>query len=337
MKTFICSITFVAILMSATAQEQQPDTVVIEVGDASRVIFQIGNAKDLQTLKQYDLQAVVNELTTKLERRDTTPVEKTSQDFVKTDAVDTHTNESHWRENEGSDEDWGSERRERGERNRRRYYSKGTFQTFNLDLGTNNYLSDGKFPDENNDPYTVRPWGSWYVALTSTQRTRLSRILFLEWSGGVSWYNFKFQNERTIIVKDDNGLTFPENPRDLDYDKSKLTVGYINVAFVPVLDFGGSSRKGMIFDGRHNDAFRIGIGPYAGYRFTSYTKQVYKEDGDKEKERNRDNFYLNNVRYGLRLQFGIEDVDFFFNYDLNDLFVEGRGPQLNAFSFGITF
>jgi hypothetical protein len=31
----------------------------------------------------------------------------------------------------------------------------------------------------------------------------------------------------------------------------------------------------------------------------------------------------------------VRSLDVFFNYDLNDLFNEGRGPELNAFSFGI--
>jgi hypothetical protein len=64
---------------------------------------------------------------------------------------------------------------------------------------------------------------------------------------------------------------------------------------------------------------------------------VYKEDGDKEKEKNRDNYYLNNVRYGLRLQLGFKDTDLFFNYDMNELFMAGKGPKLSAFSFGVSF
>jgi hypothetical protein len=329
MKILIVSIVFHTLFfLSAVGQEvPQPDTVVIAVGDASRVIFDIRNPKDLQTLKQYDLQAVVNELTSKLEKRDTRPVEKTSQDFLKDEQVYTLADDEaeHW------DQDGRHNKR------RYRYYSKRTYQSFNVDLGTNNYLTEGKFPDNDNYPFTVRPWGSWYVGLAITQRTRITRILFLEWSGGVSWYNFKFQNERVIIQKDDEGITFPEDPRDLDYKKSKLTVSYVNFFLVPVLDFGEGSSKGMIFDGRNNDSFRVGFGPYVGYRIDSYTKQVYKENGDKEKDHNHDNFYLNNLRYGLRLQLGIEDIDVFVNYDLNDMFVAGRGPQLNAFSFGITF
>ncbi|HMR58489.1 MAG TPA: hypothetical protein PKC10_14290, partial [Cyclobacteriaceae bacterium] len=78
-------------------------------------------------------------------------------------------------------------------------------------------------------------------------------------------------------------------------------------------------------------------GPYVGYRIASYSKQMFEENGAERKPRNHDNFYLNNLRYGLRAQIGFNDIDFFFNYDMNELFVENKGPQLNAFSFGVTF
>ena len=54
-----------------------------------------------------------------------------------------------------------------------------TWQSFNFDLGTNNYLEDGKFPDSNNQPYSVRPWGSWYVAAGShTTHSPWVKILY---------------------------------------------------------------------------------------------------------------------------------------------------------------
>ena len=59
--------------------------------------------------------------------------------------------------------------------------------------------------------------------------------------------------------------------------------------------------------------------------------------GDKEKEKDHDNFYLNNLRYGIRFQIGVRSTDLFVNYDMNELFATDRGPKLNAISFGIIF
>ena len=150
-------------------------------------------------------------------------------------------------------------------------------------------------------------------------------------------YNFKFQNDAVAVSKTPSNVAFAVDMRDLDFKKSKLSAVYLNASFVPVLDFGGNRRKPIFFDGRRSESFRIGVGPYAAYLIGSYSRVVFKEDGEKEVEKNRDSFYLNNFRYGLRLQLGFKDTDLFFNYDLSGLFVTDKGPKLNAFSFGFSF
>jgi len=219
----------------------------------------------------------------------------------------------------------------------KKYYGRRTRNSFNVDIGTNNYLNNGSFPTQDNSLYAARPWGSWYVALNSIYRTRLASKFFLEWGGGVSWYNFKFQNNQVAVSKDNNSVLFDVDSRNYGFNKSKLTAAFVNVSAVPVIDFGGNRRKPSFFDGRGASGFRFGVGPYAGYLIDSYTKQVYNVDNDKKREVHHDNYYLNNLRYGLRMQVGFNDVDFFFNYDLNTVFVAGKGPQLNAFSFGVSF
>jgi hypothetical protein len=96
------------------------------------------------------------------------------------------------------------------------------------------------------------------------------------------------------------------------------------VPFIPYIAF----KKGKAFE-------YIGVGGYVGYRLNSHSKVKYS-GGGKDKEFN--NFYLNDFRYGLTAQLGINNFpDLFFNYDFNDLFQNGRGPKVNAVSFGIKF
>ncbi|WP_157494222.1 hypothetical protein [Fulvivirga imtechensis] len=218
----------------------------------------------------------------------------------------------------------------------------GTHNHFDIDLGMNNFLQNGDFPDDNNAPYAVKPFGSWYVALKSVNDTHVTGALHLLWGPEVSWYNFKFNNEAIRLTKNNNQLEFNEAADNIDAQKSKLTVAYLNFSAVPMLKFGD---QGQRHRHRHcwvdwddfgrKEGFRIGVGGYGGYKIASYTKSVVVEDGDKKKDRDKDSFYLNNFRYGVRLQAGFRGVDIFANYDLNELFVEGKGPQLNAFSFGI--
>ncbi len=318
--------------LSASAIAQQ-DSVVIRVGKESKVIFSIKDKRDLETLKHYDFQALMNDMVQKLEKRDSTAITKPSSDYLKDSAQVKSTSTDDWvRDRDRGDED------NVGHYSSKRNKSRKTYNSFNIDVGMNNYLQNGKFPDASNLPYAVKPWGSWYVGLNSIWRTRISKKFFLEWGGGVSWYNFKFNDTKTVLSKDDNGVIFSQDQRNVDLRKSKLTVTYINISAVPMIDFGDNSRKYTLLDGggHHSNSFRIGVGPYAGYRIDSYTKQMYYDNNDKFRTHDHDNFYLNNLRYGLRLQVGFWDTDVFFNYDMNDLFTTDKGPKLTAFSFGIT-
>jgi hypothetical protein len=334
----------IATICAITLKAQEPsDTVIVELAKTSRVIFTIRDRSDLEILKHYDFQQLFQDVLSKLEKSDTTSLARTDSTQTQDEVATTQDadNDDWWErddrkndhDNDDDDDDWDNDRDWREHFHGNRWGR--TWQSFNFDLGTNNYLADGKFPDNDNALYSVRPWGSWYVAASSIQRTRLASKLFIEWGVGLSWYTFKLQNDNIQIVKDDTGIEFVEDMRDVNFRKSKLSASYVHASLVPIVDFGGHSRKSRLWDG-YNNSFRIGLGPYIGYRISSHSKIVYK-DGDREKDKERDSFYLNNFRYGLRLQLGYRSTDLFFNYDLNELFAEGKGPKLNAFSFGIVF
>ncbi|MBL0742800.1 hypothetical protein [Chryseolinea lacunae] len=327
-RNWILTILLGAIFTAGQAQ-QKSDTVIVELAKTSRVIFTVKDRKDLDILKHYDFQQLFQDILVKLEKNDTSALAK---DTTKTNDVAATTED--WNTDSSSDDDDDDDDDNDNWNGHNNRWGR-TWQSFNFELGTNNYLQNGKFPDSNNELYSVRPWGSWYVGLSSIQRTRLGKKFFLEWGVGMNWYNFKFQQDNVVMVKDDAGVHFAEDTRDVHFIKSKLTASYITASLVPVIDFGDHSRKARIWEG-YGNSFRIGLGPYIGYRVGSHSKLVYN-DGGREKDKQRDSFYLNNVRYGARLQIGYRSTDLFFNYDMNELFSEGRGPALNAFSFGVIF
>jgi hypothetical protein len=334
----------IVFIISGTAvlAQQKTDTVIVELAKTSKMIFTIQDKKDLEILKHYNFQQLFNDILNRLEHPDSTNISQT--DSVKTELnVSNNEIEDDEEDQEANEniEDTHKYRREHHEHNERwrwhrdRNHWGNTWQSFNFDLGMNNYIDNGNSAANSSANYVVRPWGSWYVAVNSVQRTRLAKAFFLEWGLGMSWYNFKFENENTWINKTADQVIFQPDPRDFDFIKSKLTVSYVNVSLIPVIDFSDDNTKPRLWDG--GNSFRIGLGPYAGYRIGSHSKQEYKEDGDRDRDKNRDNFYLNNLRYGARLQIGFRSTDLFFNYDMNKLFTEGKGPDLNAFSFGVVF
>lgn len=323
MKTIFFTALIAGITSTALAQ-QKTDTVIVELAKTSRVIFTIKDHADLPTLKQYDFQALFSDILNRVEQKAGVKTEDTVQTEITSEPA-----EVVW-EDDADDQDWYGSRSGR-------YRHKQSIHSFNVDFGLNNYLQEGKFPDAN-ALYAVRPWGSWYVGINSVQRTRIGGKFYIEWGLGLSWYSFKFENDNAVLSKDENGVVFAE---DIDparnYSKSKISMSFVNGSFIPILDFGGYGKKARFWDA-NSSKFRIGFGPYAGYRIGSHAKVVYKENGDKEKDKNKDNFSLENFRYGLRLQLGIRSTDLFFNYDLNELFTDQpNNPKLNAFSFGIIF
>lgn len=341
------------------------DTIIIDFGNKSKILIYVSSEKDFEELRNYDLNKMLKDLNIALdstnkeikvvkiednsgrylqgdsvavvgsynyeleEQNDISVAEDTTRSTVDTSKVVTINVGKISIKIRDDDKTVDIQKDKRPRRTR---------HSFNLDLGMNNYLSDGKFPDEQDALYTVKPFGSWYVGINSIRKTRVSGPLFIEWGGGLSWYNFKFQDNTTRISKEEFGTLFYKETNPINPIKSKLTASYINLSFVPLLDFGYSKKNAEEFSHKNysTKGFRFGVGGFAGYRVGSKSKYVFKEDGDKRKVKDRSNFYLNNWRYGVRLQMGYRGMDIFANYDISELFLENRGPQLNAFSFGIS-
>lgn len=303
------------------------DTVVVPLAKTSQIIFTIQDRGDIEVLKHYNFQELFQDIFRKLGDSTIAP----SAERNMHEEPDTTSREESYAENDRDNDDHkGGDRWEESRHGRIGH----TWQSTNVDLGTNNYLADDQFPD-GSEPYAVRPWGSWYVGVNSVQRTRLGKNVFAEWGLGVSWYSFKFQDDNIAVLQDGPALQFINDMREVDFIKSKLSATFINASLVPVLDFSDHRYKHRIWDGSNGGGFRFGVGPYVGYRISSKTKLVYESGGDRSREKNHDSFYLNNLRYGIRLQIGVRSTDIFVNYDMNDLFATDRGPKLNAISFGL--
>ncbi len=349
MKTIFISSIYTLFHLTAWGALPEPDTIIIQLenGRQVQIIAEEGNEAEL--LSEYDLNQIIQDLRTTMD--------STGQDEVSSVAIEDSTGTRYRTATAEKDTvitveiDLGNIRKTirrivvtnddaRDTATHTTTYRKGkrTDNMLSFDLGFNNYLRNGKFPDESNELYAVKPVVSWYVALGLLNRTKITGPLYLDWGANVSWYNFKFENERTRLTKGTDQVEFSESTEAIDPIKSKLVVPYLNVSLVPLFYFGKpGAHDWFVFDRDKGAGFRVGAGVYAGYRLGSRAKYVYREEGDRVREKDRTNFYVNNYRYGVRFQLGYRGMDLFANYDLNELFVEDRGPELNAFSFGIVF
>lgn len=214
------------------------------------------------------------------------------------------------------DKEWGIDK----------YYPRrGTENFVNVYVGLNNYLEDDELPNSNS-LISLRPLGSWYLGLNFDNVTHVVGPLYLDWGAGLSIQSFSFENTRVRILKGNDNISFTEE-NNITGDVSKLSMSHVNLHFVPTISFGRYS------------AFRVGLGGYAGYRIGARTKYKYDDaNGNRQKDKTNDNWYINPFRYGIRATVGWDSFDLFFNYDLTELFEDDIiAPRLNPVTFGVIF
>ncbi|MDZ7608343.1 MAG: hypothetical protein U5K79_22790 [Cyclobacteriaceae bacterium] len=326
------------------------DTIEVNFGENGKILINVESQEDLDALKKYDFNSMLQDVNvpTKEELENDKKVIMEDEQATKylKDSVEEDPEFSQLENEFDTDGDYYNNQTENKstDREKKRFSGSKTEFVSGFDWGINNFLENGDWPDENDAQYSVRPWGSWYIGIMPTFQTHIGGKLALDYGAGISWYNFKFQDPRTKLEEGDGGAYFTQWDVELQSSKSKLTVAYINAHFVPMLDFGYRSKTRKYDDGfeqkrmrYRRDGFRIGVGGYVGTRIDSYTKLVWRETGYKSKLRERNDYYIDNLRYGVRGIVGLGEVDFFVNYDLNTIFSPDRGPELNALTFGLSF
>lgn len=192
-------------------------------------------------------------------------------------------------------------------------------------IGLNNYLTpNNELPSNNDEVYSIDPITSWTYQINSVHEVKFSKFFQTNFMFGIQWNNFALEDENYQILKGPESIVFENTTisrADINPARSKLNITYLNAGILPIVHFGKKS-----------SSLRVGAGVYGGYRIGSKSKFKYDDNG---KDVVKNNFYLNSWHYGVRAQVGWKGIDLFATYDLNSLYINNRGPELNAFSFGI--
>ncbi|MCF6352398.1 MAG: hypothetical protein L3J06_05255 [Cyclobacteriaceae bacterium] len=321
---------------SAFNSNPERDTIIIKFGKNSQIVLYIDNKKDLEKISQYDINQMLKDLNMSIsEMDDSTKVltiedETGSKYLTDTTIIITKIEpQTNW-----DDDEWDSYS-STSEESKKRYNPRPQFY-FNIDIGLGNYLEDGKFPN-GNEPYALNPIGSWYWAFGPTFRTHLFGAFFMDLGMNAALNVYRFDDPRTRLNKTPTGIEFALDNSAVAFEKSKLSTWHIQAKAIPMVLLGSKKRNGWRLWNNVDKGFRFGLGPYAGYRIWSRTKYIYRDNGDKKKDKNNGNFLLNNIRYGLRGQIGIRGIDLFVEYDMSDMFQDNSGaPALQRIQFGIT-
>jgi hypothetical protein len=187
---------------------------------------------------------------------------------------------------------------------------------FTLELGLNR-LQDG--PSDIKSGF----WGSRTLNIYYQYEIRILKSKFFLVPGvGFSLERYKFKDGNILAYN--AGVLAMYKPEDLGLSgvkKSQLITNYFEV---PVE---------ICFRTRPDDparSFKISVGGRIGYLFDSFTKVKYKEDGEVKKYKDKQDFQLTKIRYGLSGRIGVGNVSLFGYYNLTPLFESGEGPVLNG-------
>ncbi|QHL86399.1 outer membrane beta-barrel protein [Nibribacter ruber] len=339
-------------------QPAAQDTLIMKLKNNSQVLVVVKDLKDLKSIKNMNLDSLVSLLdkhTTEIERAGAAANEKPvtitvdgdsgngteeinitiSQDSkegrqvikkeiknVKIDvSVDGDEDESTLKVNVGKDDDDDDDDDEKEKpRNPKHGYD------FQIDLGVSTWANKEMLPGSG-ESVQLRTFGSRYVSLNSKWMNRLGNEnspLRLHTGITLDFHNYMF-DDNTMMVNNGERVAFVR-PNDMSLDKSKLATSTLTIPVELGLDFR---------DNRGKSNFRIGAGGFVGYMVGSHTKLKYSQDGDTEKTKVKDDFYLNDFQYGLSGFIGIRSLEFFAKYNLSELFEDGKGPQANALAVGI--
>ncbi len=142
---------------------------------------------------------------------------------------------------------------------------------------------------------------------------------------GLRWNNYRFSNN--VILSPDSAGIYGYYDDTRDWRKSKLVVNYLTLPLFFEYQTNRFSNK---------NSFHIAAGVVAGWRYATHTKQLYFDNG-RQKPKQRDDFHLRPFRYDATVRIGWGVINLYATYSMNELFKEGRGPELYPFAVGITF
>lgn len=205
---------------------------------------------------------------------------------------------------------------------------KGHWRGF--ELGLNNYFTD--------DFSTSLPPLYEFMDLNTGKSLNVN-INFLQYSIGLvsnniglvtglgmDINNYRFDKDNSIIENDNGEIV--EYDYDFPLEKSKLVTTYLTAPLLMEFQIPTGRGKKMLF---------ISGGVIGGLKIGSHTKVVYRESGNRQKDKIRDDFNLSPFRYGVTARLGFRALKIYANYYLNPLFEEEKVPEFYPFSIGLAF
>jgi hypothetical protein len=200
--------------------------------------------------------------------------------------------------------------------------------TFLIDLGLN-------FPSEDTVGFSTGFWGSRTLNISYQLDKRVGQTKFSVHPGlGLGMERYKFTNFYTLAYTPDGDLKMLHAASGMGPDfavkKTQLITNYFDALFE------------VRFTTNPNDparSFKTSLGFKAGVLLNAATKLKYTEEEETKKIKSKQNWNVNQFRYGVILRVGAGNFNVFGYYSLTPIFKDGKGPdqaEITNFMAGIS-
>jgi len=210
---------------------------------------------------------------------------------------------------------------------------KRDFRTYSgivVAAGFNNAIQEGKSLNDSD----YKAGGSRFFELGFAWKTRVFKESnWLRFGYGVSLqYNSLKPKDNQYFVRDNDITSLQVHPYNLKKSKIRTTNLVVPISF----EFGSSEKidKGDYSIFSPYQKFKVTIGAYAGIRIGTIQKLKYNADGDREKDKTRNHYNMNDFVYGVTAGIARNGVGLYMKYDLNPLFSSPNTEQ-NNISLGV--
>jgi len=145
---------------------------------------------------------------------------------------------------------------------------------------------------------------------------------------GWTFYNYRTDQPYTFERDLDTGKTVGVPvPSERNVEKNKITTSFINIPLLFELQIPSTEPF---------HRFYISAGPYCGFKIGGHTKLVYKEDGNRVKDKGSDDINLTPFQYGAMVRVGYRFINLYASYNFSTFYTENRGPELYPFTIGVS-
>lgn len=197
--------------------------------------------------------------------------------------------------------------------------------TFTVEFGFNQGINK---PDT---LFEASFWGSRTVNIYYQGDFRIGKSKFSFHPGiGLGLERYKFKNNHNLAyITDSEEVEFVPSPFS-NTKKSMLVMNYFDIP----MDF-----RFTLNPDDPNRSFKVTIGGRFGVLYDSFRKFKYREDGETKKLKDKQDYNLNPIRYGVSLKVGMGNFHLFSYYDFSPKFETDLGPSktdMTNLVFGIS-